>query len=341
MDMHTAIRAVTEGQNLSPAEMTATMNIVMSGEATPAQIGGFLIGLRMKGETVQEVAAAARVMRTLATAVDVSDVDAVDVVGTGGDGVATFNISTTSAFVAAGAGAKVAKHGNRSVSSTSGAAEVLIQAGAELNLSPESVAACVREAGFGFMFAPNHHAAMRHAIGPRREMGVRTIFNVLGPLTNPAGAKRQLIGVFSPEWVRPLAEVMRELGSVQAMVVSSLDGLDEISIGGQTQVAELQDGEISESVIGPEDFGLDKGDVKDLVVRSPEQSLEVMTRVLQGVAGPARDIVLLNAGAAIYVAGVTPSFADGIDKAAQAIDSGAASARLDAYVSATQQLAGA
>ena len=215
MDMQTAIRAVTEGRDLSPADMAATMHIVMSGEATPAQIGGFLVGLRMKGETVQEVAAAARVMRALATAVDVSDVDAVDVVGTGGDGVATFNISTTSAFVAAGAGAKVAKHGNRSVSSTSGAAEVLLQAGAELNLSPENVASCVRTAGFGFMFAPNHHAAMRHAIGPRREMGVRTIFNVLGPLTNPAGAKRQLIGVFSTEWVRPLAQVMRELGEQQ------------------------------------------------------------------------------------------------------------------------------
>lgn len=338
MDMQAAIRRVTEGHDLSAEEMTTTMNLVMTGEATPAQIGGFLVGLRMKGETVEEVSAAASVMRALATAVDVSDVDAVDVVGTGGDGIGTFNVSTTSSFVAAGAGAKVAKHGNRSVSSTSGAAEVLVEAGAKLNLAPADVARCVREAGFGFMFAPNHHAAMRHAIGPRREMGVRTIFNVLGPLTNPAGAKRQLIGVFSPDWVEPLARVLGRLGSTHAMVVSSLDGLDEISVGDETIVAELRDGEVSLSTVKPEDFGIARSSSEHLVVGSPKESLEVLRAVLSGEKGVARDIVSLNAGAAIYVAGAANDLADGIAKAQEAIDSGAASERLAHYVSMTQEL---
>ena len=337
--MQAAIRAVTEGENLSSKDMTDAMTIVMSGDATPAQIGGFLVGLRMKGETVEEVAAAAAVMRSLAAEVDVSDVDAIDVVGTGGDGVGTFNVSTTSAFVAAGAGANVAKHGNRSVSSTSGAAEVLIEAGASLNLAPADVARCVREAGFGFMFAPNHHAAMRHAIGPRREMGVRTVFNVLGPLTNPAGARRQLIGVFSRNWVVPLAEVLAKLGSQHAMVVSSADGLDEISLGAETEVAELKDGKISTQLIDPQDFGIERAPVSALVVASPAESLEVMNAVLSGQTGPPRDIVLLNAGAAILVAGIARDLHDGVAQARHAIDSGEARAALSRYVALSAELA--
>jgi anthranilate phosphoribosyltransferase len=293
----------------------------------------------MKGETVTEVAAAASVMRRLATAVDVSDVDAVDVVGTGGDGVGTFNISTAAAFVAAGAGAKVAKHGNRSVSSTSGSAEVLLQAGASLNLTPDSVGRCVREVGFGFMFAPNHHAAMRHAIGPRREMGVRTIFNVLGPLTNPAGAKRQLIGVFSMDWVEPLANVLLRLGSTQAMVASSADGLDEISIGDETYIAELRDGKIETRTIKPEDFGIPRSPVDSLVVASPAESLAVVNAVLDGEPGPAADIVLLNAGASIYVAGLAASFEAGVAMARESIASGAARDRLRHYAALTNELA--
>ena len=338
MDMQSAIRAVTQSRDLTSDEMTATMQIVMSGEATAAQIGGFLVGLRMKGETVVEVAAAASVMRGLATAVDVSDVDPVDVVGTGGDGMATFNVSTTSAFVAAGAGARVAKHGNRSVSSTSGSAEVLMEAGAEINLSPENVAQCVRDTGFGFMFALNHHAAMRHAIGPRREMAVRTIFNVLGPLTNPAGAKRQLIGVYSREWVKPLAEVLAKLGSTHAMIVSSVDGLDELSIGAATDVAELKDGRVTTSSVHPEELGIQRGPLEALVVDSPAKSLEMMHSVLNGEPGPAREIVLLNAGASIYVAGLADDLRDGIAQARQSIDSGNAKTRLEHYTALTQQL---
>ncbi|MDH5445288.1 MAG: anthranilate phosphoribosyltransferase [Gammaproteobacteria bacterium] len=332
MDMISAIRAVTERKDLSAAEMTAVMRTIMTGEATPAQIGGFLIGLRMKGETIDEIAAAAGVMRELATGVKVAGDHVVDIVGTGGDGSNTFNISTTCTFVVAAAGGTVAKHGNRSVSSKSGSADVLEAAGVKLDINPEQVARCINEVGVGFMFAPMHHSAMKHAIGPRKEMGVRTIFNVLGPLTNPAGAPNQLLGVFSADLVQPLAEVLNKLGSNHVLVVNAEDGMDEISIGSPTHVAELKDGKVNTYQITPEQFGLKTADIKTLAVEGAEQSLAVVKEVLSGKAGPARDIVALNAGAAIYAADLADSLEAGIKKAQQVIDSGAAMAKLDALV---------
>lgn len=281
MDMPSAIRAVTERRDLSRDEMQSVMNTIMTGEATPAQIGGFLIGLRMKGETIEEITAAASVMRELATKVEVSGEHIVDIVGTGGDGSSTFNISTASCFVVAAAGGTVAKHGNRSVSSKSGSADLLEAAGVNLDLGPEQVAKCVNEVGVGFMFAPKHHGAMKHAIGPRKEMGVRTIFNVLGPLTNPAGAPNQLLGVFSKELVEPLAKVLTNLGSNHVLVVHSEDGMDEISIGAPTFVAELKDGEVTTYTIKPEDFGLATAELASLKVEDAAQSLAVVKSVLE------------------------------------------------------------
>ena len=336
MDMQGAIRAVTEKRDLSGEEMTQVMRLVMTGEATPAQVGGFLIGLRMKGESVDEVAAAAGVMRELATKVDVDQARLVDTCGTGGDASGTFNISTASAFVAAAAGAKVAKHGNRSVSSKSGSADLLEAAGVNLDLTPEQVARCIEEVGLGFLFAPKHHGAMRHAIGPRREMGVRTVFNVLGPLTNPAGAPNQVLGVFSHGWLRPLAEVLLRLGSRHVMVVHAKDGLDEISIGTPTQVAELKDGAIREYVIAPEDFGFSSADLSSVRVDGAQESLAMIRSVLADEPGPARDIVAMNAGAAIYVAGVAPTLEAGVVRALEVLASGAATARLEALVRLTQ-----
>jgi anthranilate phosphoribosyltransferase len=336
MDMQQAIRAVTERQDLSGEQMVAVMRTIMSGQATPAQIGGFLIGLRMKGETVEEVAAAAQVMRDLATPVSVDADHLVDIVGTGGDASGTFNISTASAFVVAAAGGRVAKHGNRSVSSKSGSADLLEAAGVNLEITPEQVARCVDEVGVGFMFAPRHHGAMRHAIGPRREMGVRTIFNVLGPLTNPAGAPNQLLGVYADHWVRPLAEVLGRLGSRHVMVVHAKDGLDEISIAASTRVAELRDGNVTEYLITPEEFGLASADLDAIRVDSATASLEMVRGVLANQAGPPRDIVVLNAGAAIYVAGVTEDLKQGVARAQEVIADGSAAARLDRLVELTR-----
>lgn len=332
MDMPSAIKAVTERRDLTRDEMQSVMNTIMTGEATPAQIGGFLIGLRMKGETIDEITAAATVMRELATKVDVSGEHIVDIVGTGGDGSSTFNISTASCFVVAAAGGTVAKHGNRSVSSKSGSADLLEAAGVNLDLGPEQVAKCVNEVGVGFMFAPKHHGAMKHAIGPRKEMGVRTIFNVLGPLTNPAGAPNQLLGVFSKELVEPLAKVLTNLGSNHVLVVHSEDGMDEISIGAPTFVAELKDGEVTTYTIKPEDFGLATADLASLKVEDAAQSLAVVKNVLGNQAGPARDIVQLNAGAALYAANLTDTLAAGIEKAGKVLASGDAFARLEALV---------
>jgi anthranilate phosphoribosyltransferase len=332
MDMQAAIRAVAERRNLSPDEMRDAMRLVMTGAATPAQIGGFLMGLRMKGETIEEIAAAAEVMRELVTPVQVSHPHLVDTCGTGGDGVGTFNISTTSAFVVAAAGGKVAKHGNRSVSSKSGSADVLEAAGVNLDLTPEQVARCINEVGVGFMFAPKHHGAMKHAIGPRREMGVRTLFNVLGPLTNPAGARRQVLGIFDHALIEPVAQVMKKLGSEHVLVVHAEDGLDEISIAAPTHVAELKDGEVRTYSITPEEFGLARADIASVCVSDAQQSLSFMRAVLDNVPGPARDIVALNAGAAIYVAGLAANIKDGISRAQQALESGAAAARLQALV---------
>lgn len=316
MDMQAAIRAVTQKRDLTWDEMTDVMNTIMTGEATPSQIGGFLIGLRMKGETVNEIAAAASVMRELATEVNVDLTPLVDTCGTGGDdGPSTFNISTTAAFVAAAAGARVAKHGNRSVSSRSGSADVLEAAGVNINLAPKAVVECVREAGVGFMFAPNHHGAMRHAIGPRREMGTRTIFNLLGPLTNPANAPNQVIGVFASEWVAPVASVLAQLGSRHVLVCHSEDKLDEISIGAPTRIAEMRDQQVHEYTISPEEFGLERADLAHITVDNVDEALAMMRSVLDNEPGPARDIVAMNAGAAIYVCGLADSFKAGVARA--------------------------
>jgi len=332
MDMQTAIKTVLARQDLSAGEMNIVMRIIMTGEATPAQIGGFLVGLRMKGETVDEIAAAAKVMRELATGVKVSGDHVVDIVGTGGDGSNTFNISTACTFVVAAAGGTVAKHGNRSVSSKSGSADLLEVAGVKLDLNAEQVAKCINEVGVGFMFAPMHHSAMKHAIGPRKEMAVRTIFNVLGPLTNPAGAENQLLGVFADDLVEPLAEVLNKLGSYHVMVVHSEDGMDEISIGAATKVAELKDGKVTNYTITPEQFGFTKTNISELAVSSAEESLAVIKKVLNNEAGPAKDIVKFNAGAAIYVAGLADSLEAGIEKAEEVIASGAAKLKLDELI---------
>ena len=337
MDMKEAIARVVARQDLDGPEMIEVMRAIMTGGATPAQIGGFLVGLRMKGETVNEIAAAAAVMRELASGVDISGLEhTVDIVGTGGDASGTFNVSTASMFVAAAAGCHVAKHGNRSVSSKSGSADALEAAGLRLDLEPEQVARCVREVGVGFMFAPGHHGAMKHAIGPRREMGVRTVFNVLGPLTNPAGVPNQLLGVFSADLLEPLAEVLRKLGSRHVMVVHSHDGLDEISIADRTEVAELKDGMVRRYSIQPEDFGIQRSALDGIRADGPETSVAMIRAVLDDQPGPARDIVTLNAGAAIYVAGLADSLKEGVFLADRAIASGEARSRLDRLVVLTQ-----
>lgn len=332
MDMQAAIRRVTDKRDLDAGEMAEVMRLIMTGQATPAQIGGFLVGLRMKGETVEEIAAAAGVMRELATPVPVSDPHLVDTCGTGGDGACTFNISTASALVAAAASALVAKHGNRSVSSSCGSADVLEAAGVNLDLDAQQVASCVKEIGVGFLFAPRHHGAMKHAIGPRREMGIRTLFNLLGPLTNPAGAPNQVLGVFGADWLEPLAQVLERLGSHHVLVVHAEDGLDEISIAAPTRVAELKDGTVHSYRVTPEQFGIDRGPIEELVVTDAAQSLAMIHAVLDDVPGPARDIVVLNAGAAIYAAGLADSLAAGVEAAAAAIASGAARQKLEQLV---------
>ena len=335
MDMQAAIRAVTEHRDLTADEMTAVMRIIMNGEATPAQIGGFLVGLRMKGETVEEIAAAAGVMRELATRVELPTEHLVDTCGTGGDGAHTFNVSTTSTFVVAAAGGRVAKHGNRSASSSSGGADVLEAAGVNLELEPADVVRCIEQAGVGFLFAPRHHSAMRHAIGPRREMAVRTVFNLLGPMTNPAGALHQLVGVFSEQWVEPVAKVFGRLGSRHVLVVHAADGLDELSIAAPTKVAELKDGVVEVYEVAPEDFDLARSPLDSIKVSSPQESLAIMRDVLDGKPGPARDIVVLNAGAAIYAADLVPSIAAGVARAQKHLDDGSARGRLEALVKAS------
>ncbi|MEE9322784.1 MAG: anthranilate phosphoribosyltransferase [Granulosicoccus sp.] len=328
MNIQTALERLLARQNLSTEEMSDVMRLVMTGEATPSQIGGFLVALRMKGETVDEVAAAASVMRSLAAAVSLGDQSAIDIVGTGGDASSTFNISTCSAMVAAAAGVRVAKHGNRSVSSKSGAADLLEAAGVNIDLTPEQVAQCVDETGLGFMFAPRHHSAMKHAIGPRREMGVRTVFNLLGPLTNPAGARSQLLGVYGAEWVRPIADVLNKLGSDHVLVVHGHDGMDEISISGPTMVAELKDGAVQEFTITPEDFGLTASKLEQIQVSGAAESLAMINDVLANKAGAARDIVALNAGAAIYVGNGAESIGTGVEKALAVIGNGSAASKL-------------
>ncbi|MDB4837977.1 anthranilate phosphoribosyltransferase [Marinomonas sp.] len=338
MNIQKAIAAVVEGQNLTGDDMRLVMTDIMTGKATPAQIGGFLIGLRMKGETVEEITAAAQVMRDLSTKVELEGEHIVDTCGTGGDGGSLFNVSTASAFVVAAAGGKVAKHGNRSVSSKSGSADVLEQAGVFLGLDSVQVTRCVDEIGLGFMFAQNHHSAMKHAIGPRKEMAIRTLFNLLGPLTNPAGAKRQVMGVFDKKWVRPIADVLKALGSEQVMVVHSADGLDEISIAAPTYVAELKEGIVSEYTISPEDFGMPLQSIDTIQAADSEASLEIIKTALggKGKVNPARDIVALNAGAAIYVSGIADSLAEGVNIAEDVIGGGTAKVKISELASFTR-----
>ncbi|MDH5469939.1 MAG: anthranilate phosphoribosyltransferase [Gammaproteobacteria bacterium] len=338
MDLPAAIAAVIDHRDLTVDEMQHVMRQIMTGEATPAQIGGFLVGLRMKGETVDEIVAAARVMRELATRVEISGPHLVDTCGTGGDGASTFNVSTASAVVTAAAGGRVAKHGNRSVSSSSGSADVLEAAGVRLDLQPEQVAACVERVGVGFMFAPQHHGAMKHAIGPRKEMRVRTLFNLLGPLTNPAGAPNQVLGVFSKQWVEPLARVLQQLGSEHVLVVHAEDGLDEISIGSPTHVAELHNGKINVYSIGPADFGMQMGDLSAISVADAAASLRMINAVFDGEPGPAHDIVAMNAGAAIYAAGLVDSLVAGVELAVEVIRSGKAKQTLQALVDVSNSL---
>lgn len=332
-----ALQRVIEHREIFHDEMLDLMRAIMSGEVSPVMIAALITGLRVKKETVGEITAAAQVMREFATKVEVADrTHLVDIVGTGGDGSHTFNISTTSLFVAAGAGARVAKHGGRSVSSKSGAADVLEALGVNIMLNPQQVAQAIAETGIGFMFAPNHHSAMKHAAPVRKEMGVRTLFNILGPLTNPAGASRQLLGVFHRDLVGILARVLQRLGSEHVLVVYGADGLDEISPADVTYVAELSNGEVTEYEIHPNDFCIPTHPLSSLKVADAQESKAMMLSVLAGESGAARDTVLLNAGAALYAAGLANSISDGIVLAQRSIDSGAAKAKLDAYVAATQ-----
>ena len=335
MDIQSALKKVTANDDLSREEMLAVMRQIMTGQLTESQIGGFLIALQMKGESIEEITAAATVMRELVTSVKVSVPHLIDIVGTGGDGASTFNVSTASAFVAVAAGASVAKHGNRAASSKSGSADLLEIAGAKIDLQPEQIADCVRHTGFGFMLAPAHHTAMRHAIGARKQLGVRTIFNVLGPLTNPAHVKREMMGVFSPDLVEPLAHVLAKLGSEHVVIVHSHDGMDEISSTAPTDVAELNHGEVTTYTIEPGQFGLESSSTNEIVVSSPAESLEVIESVLNGASSAAADITALNAGAAIYVAGLAQSLSDGIARAKDIIGSGSAASKFNAYIQFT------
>jgi|TARA_B110000211_G_scaffold153084_1_gene173957 anthranilate phosphoribosyltransferase len=340
MDIKQALDVVVLGKNLSASEMRDVMRQIMTGNATEAQIGGFLVALRMKGESIEEIAGAVEVMRELVTGVKVSGDGLVDIVGTGGDESNLFNVSTASTFVVAAAGGSVAKHGNRSVSSNSGAADVLEAAGVNLNLSPDQVALCVQELGVGFMFAPAHHSAMKHAIGPRRELGLRTIFNILGPMTNPAGVTRQLIGVYDQALCKPMAEVLGRLGAEHIMVVHSADGLDEISLAAETAVAEYKDGAVREYSIAPEDFMLERQSLDGLSVDDAEQSLALIKDALgkQATANgvKAADLIALNAGAALYVAGCATSIKEGVAMAQDAIGAGLAGAKLTDLATFTQ-----
>ncbi len=330
MNIQEALHQLLDGKDLSGDDMVVVMEQIMTGAVSNSMIVGFLVALRMKGETVDEVAAAATVMRNLAEKVVLSNDSAIDIVGTGGDTNYTFNISTCSAIVAASAGATVAKHGARSVSSKSGAADLLEAAGVNIGLNAEQVNACIQELNLGFMFAPQHHSAMKHAIGPRRELGVRTIFNLLGPLTNPAGVKRQLLGVFAKPWVRPIADVLQQLGSEHVLVVHGNHGMDEISISSPTSVAELKNGVVTEYEISPRDFDMPESPLSEIQVGGAEESLAMVNAVLDNTPGAARDIVALNSGAAICVSGLADDIAGGVEQALAAIADGRARKKLDA-----------
>ncbi len=337
MNIQQALSHVVAQQDLTREEMASVMRQIMTGDATPAQIGGFLVALRMKSETIAEITGAAQVMRELATPVEINVENLVDTCGTGGDGANLFNISTAAAFVVAACGGKVAKHGNRSVSSSTGSADVLEAAGVRLDITPEQVGRCVQEVGVGFMFAPAHHSAMKHAIGPRKELAMRTVFNMLGPMTNPAGVKRQVIGVFTKDLCRPMAEVLKELGSEHVMIVHAEDGLDEISLAKPTYVAEFKDGVIQEYAFKPEDAGIEVQSLDGLSVSSASESLALINDALGKRSTPeaqkAADIIALNAGAAVYVSGIASSLKEGVQMAEDAIGSGLAKAKIQELAS--------
>ena len=333
------IAQVVERRDLSETQCQEAMGLIMSGQATEAQIAAFMIALRMKGETVEEITGCARAMRAAATRIETGGLPVVDTCGTGGDEKRTFNVSTVAALVAAGAGVPVAKHGNRSVSSSSGSADVLTALGVNLDVPPEVVADCIRKVGIGFLFAVKLHPAMKYAIGPRREVGQRTVFNILGPLTNPAGARRQLLGVFSEALVETLAGVLLRLGAEKAMVVHSADGLDELSVSDESFVAEVDGGEVTSWRLTPESVGLPRSPLEELIVESVEEGAEAIRDVLAGRTGPRRDIALLNAGAAIYVGGKVNSVGEGIEAATESIDSGSARRALEGLVELTTRSA--
>lgn len=335
MNIQTAIQHLVDHQDLSQTAMNQVMQSIMTGQTTSAQIAGFLVALRMKGETTTEITAAAQVMRELSKKVMVEPTHLVDTCGTGGDTSGTFNISTASTFVIATAGGRVAKHGNRSVSSKSGSADVLEAAGVNLAITPDQVAECINELGVGFLFAQKHHSAMKHAIAPRKELKIRTIFNLLGPLTNPANAPYQVLGVFSRDWLRPMAEVLQALGSKHVMVVHAEDGLDEISLAAPTRVVELKDDTILEYSIEPEDFGFCRQSLRSIQVETAEESLQKIHQALSGEESAARDIVALNAGAAIYVCGLEKTLQLGIERALNILNQGAAKQKLIQLVNKT------
>ncbi|MFM7330131.1 MAG: anthranilate phosphoribosyltransferase [Brachymonas sp.] len=335
-----ALQRTIEHREIFHDEMLKIVRMIMSGEMSPVMMAALIIGLRVKKETIGEITAAAQVMREFSTKVNVADKKhLVDIVGTGGDGSHTFNISTCSMFVAAAAGAKVSKHGGRSVSSKSGSADVLESLGVNINLKPEQIAQCIEDIGIGFMFAPNHHTAMKHVAPIRRELGIRTIFNILGPLTNPASAPNILMGVFHPDLVGIQVRALQRLGAEHAVVVYGRDGMDEVSLGAATMVGELKDGEITEYEIHPEDYGFTMASTRSLRVETPEQSKQMLLDVLDNKPSAARDIVLLNAGAALYAANVSESIKDGIECARRALESGAARGKLETLVSSTKMLA--
>jgi len=336
MHIKEAISHIVDREDLAGADMESVMRQVMTGEATPIQIGGFLAGLRAKGETVEEITAAARVMRDMAVRVDVSQDHLVDTCGTGGDGQSLFNVSTACAFVVAAAGGRVAKHGNRSMSSTSGSADVLEALDVNIDQSPEQVARCIETIRLGFLFAPAHHGAARYAAAPRRELGTRTLFNLLGPLTNPACAPHQLLGVFASRWLEPMAKVLHGLGSRHVLVVHSEDGLDEISLAAPTRVAELRDGQVRSYCVTPEQFGIERQSLESMIVASPQASAALIRRVLSGESGPAFDMVALNSGAALYAADVAPALSDGIRLARAALSEGLALRKLEQLQAATR-----
>ena len=337
MDIQSAISQVSARRNLTREDMSEIILEILEGKVTDAQIGAFLIALSMKGETVDEVLGAVGVMRDLSTKVEIDEPNLIDTCGTGGTGIGIFNVSTTSALVASSCGAKIAKHGNRSATRKSGSADLLEQAGVSLSLTPDQVASCIQEIGLGFMFAQAHHSAMRHVVGPRKEIGQKSIFNVLGPLTNPASAKRQVLGVYDKKWMTPIAEVLDELGSEHLLIVHSRDGLDEISLASPTYMTEMRDGKISEYEVSPEDFNFETDTLEGLQVNSPQESLDLAKLALQGEHKKASSMICMTAGAALYVSGIANSLESGVELAKRSVESGEGLKKLNQLVEFTSQ----